>query len=131
MVTKIAFPRATIHQLIGGEAWPSGMFPLDIIDVVASLGHPGSSLLIDGSAGASSVRFNVTKEIFGRHEPVSMNSPFIPYAEFYDRPISSGLIEIERTDIVVPSGTNFAVEDILIEDFKVVTLASGVRITFH
>lgn len=130
-VTKISLPRADIHQLVGGDPWPSGIFPDDIIDVVASIGHAGDSILVDGSYGNATIRLNVTQEVFGRQN-VAWSAPHsIPYSEFYDRPVSSGLIEVQRTDIVVPSGVQFSISDAYFTDFKAVEVASGVRITFH
>jgi len=130
-VTKTSFPLAEIHQLVGGEAWPSGINEGDIVDVTASLGHPGEAILIDSQYGEATLRFNVTQKVFGR-QSVDWTAPHdIPYADFYTRPVPSGEIEVERTDIVVPSGATMAIDDMQFSDFKAVVLTPGVRITFH
>ena len=129
-VTKITYPRAELHQLIGGEAWPSGIFPDDIVDVVASLGHVGDTLLIEGHLGAAKIRVNVTEKVFARQKSPWTDPHDIPFSEFYSRPVASGEYEVERTTITIESGSDFALEDARITDFKVVELASGVRITF-
>lgn len=133
-VTKITLPQASIHQIVGGQAFPSGVFPGDIIDAQGSLGHPGSSMLIEAYLGSASVSFDVTQKFFGRHDPDGRwGPPYVTYAnaEFYTRPVPSGEVEVQRDVITVDSGVVLAVEDMSFIDFKVVTIDSGVRIIFH
>lgn len=127
-VTKKFFPLADIHQLVGGLAWPSGLFPGDIIDVVASLGHAGRAVDVYCKDDTAKIRLNVTETVFGRHEPVEQNRPYIPYAEFYTRPIPSGVIEHERTDLVVSGSKTFYSSPI--NDIKIVDFPSGTTLTF-
>ncbi len=128
-VTKKSFAAHDYHQIVAQWVTVSGVNNGEIVDVYASLGSKSAkSLMIESYDGPSTIRLNVCQII---HKRQTTDNPWVADAGFYTKPLMVDEVEIEKDDILIPSGAIFSMnDDIPVKDFKVITMPSGTKITF-
>lgn len=98
----------------------------DIIGVQESLGRPANQVTIKSTGGDTTVRFNVSNQIFRGQ---SNANPWLSDADFWTQPYEVTEVEIATDDIIVLSGTvQTWYDEFPVRDIKIVSKAPGLTI---
>lgn len=133
-VTKKLKPVYTYQQWIpSGISEPLGIRAGDIIGVKESLGNRSArSITVEAIGGDAVIRFNVCTEIHAAYG--EMHESWVGLGQGTARgpsPLLLDTIEESRPDIHLTTGTTtkWTINDIGIDDIKIVSCGSGIRIT--
>lgn len=123
LLTKNTKTKAEYQQWVAGDITNG-----DILGVFESLGRPARSVIIESISGASTVRFNVSRQV---HANQAASNPWVADAEFWTKPGIVNEFEETMPNIIIESGATqtWVASDIAITDIKVIAKSSGLKIT--
>lgn len=119
---RAPYQQWTISQITAG----------DILDFYTSLGNRyPTSILVESIGGETVIRFNVSHSVFREAGP--MNESWVGLGQGGNRPLPLEVneVEIAQPDWKIEAGAtmSWTIQDIAAKDMKVVTLASGLKVS--
>lgn len=132
-VTKKLKPVAPYQQWTpSGLSNPTGFSNGDILGVYESLGNRcAKSVLVEAIGGDAFIRFNVCQEIHGVYGEMHESWVGLGMGSNRRAPLLLDTVELDRPTIQITVGTSISwtIDDMAINDIKIVSMPSGLRIT--
>lgn len=133
MVTKKLKPRAPYQQWTpSGISNPTGMSTGDILGVYESLGNRAAkSVLVEAIGGDAVIRFNVSHDVYQTYSETHQSWVGLGMGSNRSSPLILDTIEVPQPDIHISVGASitWTIDDMAINDIKIVDMPSGLRIT--
>jgi hypothetical protein len=111
------------------QVWNTSDFSVgEILGIKESLGRSAKSVVFESIGGESIVRFNVSHKIYKNHKSVDQRS-MGANAAFFPSPQFAGEVEENRPDFTIETGDVQIWDKFPIDDIKIITKSTGLRIT--